>query len=605
MTLRSKSFAEFLTKAHQWVVGGHVSQHGRGATAKRRRRIRIVLRSKRSIRARTPAALHRRPHVKQKRVAETPGRLVAATQPVSPPGRGKPSFFLRARSDGIPDILDAIQELGGIRSPTGYRFSDKGEYDGFKEAFRGEARLLIRGRTGLRPDDLRAHLTNQESGIGQTFRLESISDLYDAVAAAVRERGAVKTRATKESRAQGILARFISGKRSGCASGVKTGDLRSGDRFNIMRQPCTVRQVDPDTFAVEIDCEDGGRHELPDGITVYPDRCVIDRAGRETTVEWPNPKRKAYGGGQPAQRDMFGGGGEGAFTLVGQKGTDFERRQRETDQQERERKESERGQLGLINPMKKKRKKSITIMLDPDPAAWGSDADEEFADLANPELSRRLEADGYKVMMNSGAATRILADTEDEKEDAKRAIERYFVAASNAAIRKQKAMRGNPLKKRAKRRTKKSKAASGKRSMTASQRVCRCTTKSMKANPRRRRSNRKTKAIPRTIKLTHRRKHAKRNPSANIFLVRDNKGNLVCTQGVIIANGNLKLFAHQPPGAKTWSVSEYRSGATLVKGLNGIAAAKSAVVATVNRRGLSGIRRAAVAIVKRYGVANE
>lgn len=67
-----------------------------------------------------------------------------------------------------------------------------------------------------------------------------------------------------------------------------------------------------------------------------------------------NPKRKAYGGGRPDQGDFFGGGGEGHFQLISDTAVDYVRRQEESEQRERARKESEKGQTMLINPIRSK-----------------------------------------------------------------------------------------------------------------------------------------------------------------------------------------------------------------------------------------------------------
>ncbi len=102
--------------------------------------------------------------------------VVAAALPASGPSLARTvrkSFFLRPRADGVPDILDAIQFLGGIRSPTASKFAGQGDYDGFREAFTGPARVLIRRSGGMRPDELVQALTDEAAGAGQTFRLEN------------------------------------------------------------------------------------------------------------------------------------------------------------------------------------------------------------------------------------------------------------------------------------------------------------------------------------------------------------------------------------------------------------------------------------------------
>ena len=63
----------------------------------------------------------------------------------------KSPFAIRPRRDGVPDVLDAIQELGGIKPPGP---NAGGEYDGFREAMVGPARMLINRNAKHAPDTI-------------------------------------------------------------------------------------------------------------------------------------------------------------------------------------------------------------------------------------------------------------------------------------------------------------------------------------------------------------------------------------------------------------------------------------------------------------------
>lgn len=628
MILRFKTFAEFLKQARKWLGL-------KSPTGKRRRRLRILLSGKRNIRRRFPTASAKRrtqkatqtrpdaasgpvaspaapteparrtepPEPESRSEPPEPARQTEPPEPASGAGTVKRRPVIHPRSDGVPDILDAIQELGGIRSPVGYKFADKGEYDGFKDAFRGEARLLIRRSGGMRPDELRESLASAGTGIGQTWRLESTSDLYDSVQAAVIERGAVKARAVKQSRSEAILERFTTGKRSGCAQGIKISDFQRGDRFNIMRRPCTVRQVNPDTFAVEIDCGEAGSHELPDGISVYPDKCVVDRTrGEDIGADWTvNPKRKAYGGGRPAQADIFGGGGEGAFTLVGEKGTDHERREREARKREQDRQESERAQLGLINPMKKKRAKKRARSRAANGGKKSMTASEKVcrcttkAMKANPKrMTPSEQNDSIREQVEREIPTpRGGFESEDARQDHRDSQEKRFFELVRSFKNTGKRAKKNPV------RVRKLPSRARYRVTSRRGRVTAFSTTKRKAV----RQAKLIRAIGHGFKPSGKR--AKRNPVDNVFMTRDAKGDLNCTQGVLLSLAGFKVILHQPSGAKAWSATEYSSGASLVKGLHSLESTKSAVVAIVNRVGLSGLQSKAKAIVRRYGPANE
>jgi hypothetical protein len=217
-------------------------------------------------------------------VSAVVGRAATPAPPAAPPATPSPPkpkkrFFLRPRYDGVPDILDAIQELGGIASPSQSRHADKGDFDGFAEALTGPARLLIRRRGGLMPDQLVNALTDQEISTGQTCRLESTSDLYDAITAAVAGRAADKKQAARDMVDQEFYEAALTNKprRGGCATPIPAGQLKVGDRFKVKRDQCQVHDLDPDTSDIDVRCSPKfGRQKLPDGSSVFPDDCRVE-----------------------------------------------------------------------------------------------------------------------------------------------------------------------------------------------------------------------------------------------------------------------------------------------------------------------------------------
>jgi hypothetical protein len=84
--------------------------------------------------------------------------------------------------NGEPDLLNAIEELGGIKSPKAIK-NPGGEYDGFAGAFgRGAARRLVRANRGSAADALIEEL--REAG----YNFDSADAFYEAVSAAVENR---------------------------------------------------------------------------------------------------------------------------------------------------------------------------------------------------------------------------------------------------------------------------------------------------------------------------------------------------------------------------------------------------------------------------------
>lgn len=209
-------------------------------------------------------------------------RRRSATPLPQPEAKIRKSFYLRPRRDGVPDILDAIQELGGIAAPSQSRHASKGDYDGFREAFSGLARLLIRSSGGLQPDVLLEALTNPRSGVGQVFRLETTSDLYDAVAEAVKGRASDKRQAERDK----LDVEFFERTLAKHVCHLNTQQLKVGDRFRVKRDKCAVTDLDPDTFEVQVECSPRfGRQRLPDNAPFNPNGCRIE--AKENPINRP------------------------------------------------------------------------------------------------------------------------------------------------------------------------------------------------------------------------------------------------------------------------------------------------------------------------------
>ena len=228
------------------------------------------------------------PRLASPKVHLTPVFRRRVTNEVPPAGkvRIKKSIFLHPRPDGVPDILDAIQELGGIAAPSQSRFADKGDYDGYRESFQGAARLLTRRTGGMRPDELTEALSNPESGIGQTWRLESTSDLYDAVQSAVQSREKAKRQFRQELEDENFRESALTPKKRqlACRRPLRTDQLSVGDTFRIRREPCKVTDLDPDTEELAVKCGDRYRYQrLPPATEFYPDKCKVEKSAK------PNP----------------------------------------------------------------------------------------------------------------------------------------------------------------------------------------------------------------------------------------------------------------------------------------------------------------------------
>jgi hypothetical protein len=197
-----------------------------------------------------------------KPVTERSGEGNVANQP----GSSK-RVRIGARADGQIDVLDAIDQIGGVRPPDS---KSGGEYDGFREAFgRGSAKLLVRREAG--PVDVKMQ---ELSELG--FHYSTPDDLYRAVQTAVKERGKIKELARSEQQTQSLQAQLLENKGRGsdarAASPVNSDSLTVGDRFKAKGEQFKVTDISPDTGEVTV--QDGprfGTQVLPASTSLYPD----------------------------------------------------------------------------------------------------------------------------------------------------------------------------------------------------------------------------------------------------------------------------------------------------------------------------------------------
>jgi vacuolar-type H+-ATPase subunit E/Vma4 len=206
----------------------------------------------------------------------------SASQPreasVPTPGRKvKSAFYVRPRSDGVPDILDDIQELGGIKPPGP---GAGGEYDGYSEAMVGPAKML-RKNTGQPVDRLIGDL--QERGY---HRIQNADDVWDAIKAASTSRDALKAGGGGyEAQTERFWSATTSPNSKSGLIKISVDDLKVGDTFRV-RAPgvshdeLTVVGRDPKTGVVSV--KDGtsfGRQDVPQGSEIWVQKKSAPVAG--------------------------------------------------------------------------------------------------------------------------------------------------------------------------------------------------------------------------------------------------------------------------------------------------------------------------------------
>jgi hypothetical protein len=199
-----------------------------------------------------------------------------ATDPSRIGGKGINRWYYHP--SGQNDILDDINDMGGIATPSQTRFASKCDYDGYNEAFGGGmAKRLRRSEGGIPPDKIVQGLQKLE---GKSYgKIQSTSDLYDAVQKAVKERQGVEGVAGREQKVVEIESKQAEEfgnealNPANKAAPVNAGDkLGVGSTFALRGEKFKVTEFDPDsdTFIVE-DGQRFGRQYLSADETFYPD----------------------------------------------------------------------------------------------------------------------------------------------------------------------------------------------------------------------------------------------------------------------------------------------------------------------------------------------
>jgi hypothetical protein len=184
------------------------------------------------------------------------------------PPLGKPLKGVGLPKNGEPDLLNAIEDLGGIRGPNSIS-NVGGEYDGFSDAFgAGPARFLVRNGRGSKIHEVMTQLA--ENG----FNFTSEDGFRNAVKKASAEREKTRVIHGQEDYASKFDdALFNNGSRKvhlNTSDPIVSDDLMVGSKLNVRGETVTATHVDPDTGAVTI--KDGVTREIQPGTLLYPDR---------------------------------------------------------------------------------------------------------------------------------------------------------------------------------------------------------------------------------------------------------------------------------------------------------------------------------------------
>ena len=212
-------------------------------------------------------------------------------------GRAKPSFWYRERSDGVPDIIDDIQTLGGIRTPGDIAGE---EYDAYPDT-RRVAPLLFRKNAVHRPDTMIQELRSL-GGVGNFEgsswkRIETADDLFAAIRSAMREREKLRqTGGGAEAQADRFWSAVGQPENAKGVEKITADQLAVGQKFRVKfpgasHEELTVQHVD--AVSGEVTVKDGpkfGVQDLPAGAEIYIKKGTLQQSDKATT----QPAKDSY-----------------------------------------------------------------------------------------------------------------------------------------------------------------------------------------------------------------------------------------------------------------------------------------------------------------------
>ncbi len=201
---------------------------------------------------------------------------------------------------GEPDILNWIEDFGGVRSKNSAKNTKSGEYDRQDMTFNGVARLLLRDSENANsPADV-AKAAPDAGLIGDGYT----ETLNSAIQKAVAERQRQIKQFDREQYAQRFEIAFLGNEhpRTYLRAGqpISIDELNVGDVFYVNKEKFTVKGIDENG---NVTIEDGISRTIPAGTPVFPDKGEVTKgkqveAGSDFDAEMAKPEPPAANAGE-------------------------------------------------------------------------------------------------------------------------------------------------------------------------------------------------------------------------------------------------------------------------------------------------------------------
>lgn len=246
---------------------------------------------------------------------------------------------------GIPDLVDAVVEQGGIKLPP--KGERRQEYDAAPEKLPGVYRRLLSADGKLSADDMAMQLFDEGRGPLREADVELMwSELTKAINQRISIRKGEAARAKTQREEQKKFEAFdkAASTPKEDARPIHVENLSVGDEVKVGTETMKVVDVDPDGNVTLQDGSKFGIQRVQDGDVIYGEvtKDIPEGQGdflqpEETApaAEQPKPTLPQLRPNEKGTSELFQGKDQ-PFNLAGETGVDYEKKAREKEQADQE-----------------------------------------------------------------------------------------------------------------------------------------------------------------------------------------------------------------------------------------------------------------------------